>query len=178
MSIITDQNNPNSALMNHFGSLSSKKGAAKSQGFNGAQINRAQDQSSSQNVDPKQAMLNHSIHKAAKGFVGVFLSQFASEVLRAEDLADGDSFETEFMKSMLGDELGKKLADSSSATHLVTHVENKMRRQAGLEELKTGLQQEQNLAHPANQSHEFRKASAAYANSITKEQSHVSAAAA
>ncbi len=78
------------------------------------------------------------MHKAAESFVGTFFAQMVEEMFNeVAESSEDSSFETEMYGSWLAKGMGEKIAESGSATGMVHQVENMMRRQAGLEDLKT-----------------------------------------
>ena len=87
------------------------------------------------------------IHNAAEGFVGTFLAQMVDEMFKeVAESSEESNFETELYGSFLARGIGEKIAASSSARTMVQQVENKMRRQAGLEEVKrTSVQAPKNV---------------------------------
>ena len=78
------------------------------------------------------------MHKAAETFVGTFFAQMVEEMFNeTAESSEESSFETEMYGSWLAEGMGKKIAESGSSKHMVHQVENMMRRQAGLDEIKT-----------------------------------------
>lgn len=83
----------------------------------------------------KSSEMDLRIHEAAENFISIFMTQSVEEMLKASDMSDDSSPEKEFYSSFLAQGLGKQLAKSKASQHIVEHVENMMRRQAGLEDL-------------------------------------------
>ena len=93
---------------------------------------------STQNAPIKGPTPESKMHKAAETFVGTFFAQMVEEMFNeVAESSEDSSFETELYGSWLAEGMGKKIAQSGNSQGMVHQVENMMRRQAGLEDLKT-----------------------------------------
>lgn len=75
------------------------------------------------------------IHEAAVGVTETFMTQVAREMLENAEIDGEDLPEKQFTDEFLSQGLGKNLARSKAAGKIVGHIENKMRRLAGLNDL-------------------------------------------
>lgn len=76
------------------------------------------------------------MHKAAQGFVATFFTQMVEEMFKeTAESSEESNFETEMYSSFLAQGIAEKIAVSETSKGMVTQVENKIRRQAGLEDL-------------------------------------------
>lgn len=75
------------------------------------------------------------MHDAAKGFVGTFFTHMVEQMFQESHESNEDGFEAELYSSFLSEAMAEKIAGAGSSRHMVTQVENKLRRQSGLQEL-------------------------------------------
>lgn len=100
------------------------------------------------NTPLKGPTLENKIHTAAKAFVGTFLAQMVEEMFKETSESDDESsFEKEMYTSYLAKGMADKLAESGSAKDMMRHVENKIRRQSGLDDIKTETPAKANNAY-------------------------------
>ena len=89
-----------------------------------------------QNAPIKGSTQETKIHNAAEKFVGTFLAQMVEEMFKeVAESSEESNFETEMYGSFLAQGIGEKMTHASSSRIMVQQVENKMRRQVGLNEL-------------------------------------------
>tara|TARA_R110002095_G_scaffold199244_1_gene178975 strand:- start:5027 stop:5419 length:393 start_codon:yes stop_codon:yes gene_type:complete len=84
------------------------------------------------------------MHDAAQGFVGTFFTQMVGQMFSEANESNEDGFESEMYSSLLAEGMAEKIAASGAAKAMVSQIENILRRQGGLEDLKgTGAQAHQ-----------------------------------
>lgn len=77
------------------------------------------------------------MHKVAEGFVGTFFTQMVEQMFAEINESSEEGFQSEMYSSFLAEGMAEKIAASGSAKGMVLQIENMLRRQGGLEELKT-----------------------------------------
>ncbi len=77
------------------------------------------------------------MHKVAEGFVGTFFAQMVGQMFSDANESNEEGFQSDMYSSFLAEGMAEKIAASGAAKTMVTQVENMLRRQGGLEELKS-----------------------------------------
>lgn len=86
----------------------------------------------------KAANVEEKMHKAAEGFVGTFFAQMVGQMFSEANESNEEGFQSDMYSSFLAEGMAEKIAASGAAKTMVTQVENMLRRQGGLEDLKIG----------------------------------------
>ena len=76
------------------------------------------------------------MHKASQGFVETFFTQMVAQLFSEANESNEEEFQTDMYSSFLAEGMAEKIAASGAAKTMVTQVENMLRRQGGLEEIK------------------------------------------
>ena len=94
---------------------------------------RVQEQASLKSLTSESKM-----HKVAEGFVGTFFAQMVGQMFSEANESNEEGYQSDMYSSFLADGMAEKIAASGAAKTMVTQVENMLRRQGGLEDLKVG----------------------------------------
>ena len=84
---------------------------------------------------PASKAAENKIHETAEKFVGTFFTQMVQEMYSEMQENSDEGYELDMYRSFMAEAMGEKIAESSSAKVFVDHIENKLRRQAGLNEI-------------------------------------------
>ncbi|HBN21998.1 MAG TPA: hypothetical protein DD412_02020 [Holosporales bacterium] len=91
-----------------------------------------------QEQPPLKALnIEAKMHKVAEGFVGTFFTQMVGQMFSEANESNEEGFQSDMYSSFLAEGMAEKIAASGAAKTMVTQVENMLRRQGGLEDLKS-----------------------------------------